>query len=205
MNVAVAVIWLLLSVVRPLVHKETQKVAFVSMGCLFLTSYSALAFVQMSGDSNGTELSLTAAEAGAIPSFMGVVVVVTNCAFLVWVLWKLVRLIEWKEQWKRVSSARSTVLALVTSASVRILTPRGSRDSAQGTPLPTRVESSHTTACAQTGSQDDVAASNVAVRQLSSTVELSGASASVKPSHGRDQDRDGLGKFGSAIQLHPSV
>ena len=207
MNVAVAVIWLLLSVVKPLAHKETQQVAFVSMGCLFLTSYSALAFVQMAGDSNGTELSLTAAEAGAIPSFMGVVVVVTNCAFLAWVLWKLMRMIEWKEQWKRVSSARTTVLALVTSASVRILTPRGSRDSAQGLQgLPTQVQSSHTGAGMEDRSHDYVAASDVAVRQLSSTVvELSSASASIKPSHGRDQDPDGLGGFGSAIQLHPSV
>ena len=85
MNVAIAVIWLLLAVVRPLAHKETQRVAFVSMGCLFLTSYSALAFVQMAGDSNGAGLSLTDAEGNAIPSFMGLVVILVNCTFLVWV------------------------------------------------------------------------------------------------------------------------
>jgi hypothetical protein len=177
MNVAVAVIWLLLAVVRPLAHKETQRVAFVSMGCLFLTSYSALAFVQMAGDSNSTGLSLTYAEGNAIPSFMGVVVIFVNCTFLVWVLWKLMRMIKWKEHWQRLSAARSTVLALVSSAGTSTLHGRGagSRD------LPTRAQSMRNQAegvgvrGVRGTSQDDV------------TVELSNEGAGGKGLSGRDQ------------------
>ena len=127
MNVAVAVILLLLAVARPLAHKDTQRVALFSMGCLFLTSYSALAFVQMAGESSDSSLSLTSAEAGAIPTFMGVIVVVTNCVFLAWVLWKLVRSVEWKTQWQRMNTAGSAVLALVGTASRDLLASRGSR------------------------------------------------------------------------------
>jgi hypothetical protein len=128
MNVAVAVILLLLAVVRPLAHKDTQRVALFSMGCLFLTSYSALAFVQMAGKLSDSALSLTSAEAGAIPTFMGVIVVVANCVFLAWVLWKLVRSVEWKTQWQRMNTAGSAVLALVGTASRDLLAKTGSRD-----------------------------------------------------------------------------
>jgi hypothetical protein len=128
MNVAVAVILLLLAVARPPAHKDTQRVALFSMGCLFLTSYSALGFVQMAGGSSDDELPLSSAEAGAIPTFMGVIVVATNCVFLVFVLWKLVRSVEWKTHWRRMNSAGSTVLALVGTASRDLLAGRGSSD-----------------------------------------------------------------------------
>jgi hypothetical protein len=175
MNVAIAVIWILLAVVRPLAHKETQQVAFVSMGCLFLTSYSALAFVQFSGNSNGTQLSLSDAEGAAIPSFMGVVVMFFNCAFLAWVLWKLMRMVNWREHWQRVCCARSAVLTLVSSASSRGASNRDLPTRAQSMRGQAEGEGLHGVHGAHSTSQDDV------------TVELSSAGMRGKVLGGRDQ------------------
>lgn len=108
MNIALAVIWLVLAVAKPLAHQNAQRVAVVSMGCLFSTSYSALAFVQIA-QSAGNALSLTDGEAAAIPLFMGVVVVVVNLVFVGWVVWKLVVLIDWTARWQAVCSAMSCV------------------------------------------------------------------------------------------------
>jgi hypothetical protein len=110
-NIAIAVIWLVLAVAKPLVHADAQRVALVSMGCLYLTSYSALAFAQMAGSHS---LSLSASEAAAIPLFMGVVVVAANVAFVGWVVWKLVRLIDWAVRWQLVLAKASHMFALIT-------------------------------------------------------------------------------------------
>jgi len=108
MNIALAVIWLVLAVAKPLAHQDAQRVAVVSMGCLFLTSYSALAFVQIA-QSAGTALTLTDKEAAAIPLFMGVVVVAVNLLFVGWVVWKLVVIIDWNARWQALCSAISCV------------------------------------------------------------------------------------------------
>jgi hypothetical protein len=109
-NIAIAVFWLVLAVAKPLAHADAQRVALVSTGCLYLTSYSALAFAQMAGSHS---LSLSASEAAAIPLFMGVVVVAANVAFVAWVLWKLVRLIDWAAGWQLVRSKASHMCVLI--------------------------------------------------------------------------------------------
>ena len=96
MNVAIACIGLLLAFVRPLAHRDALNVAFASMSCLFLTSYSAMAFAQTTGRGGGADLELSNAEAAAIPLLMGVWVVGAYVAFVAWVLWKLVKLIDWR-------------------------------------------------------------------------------------------------------------
>lgn len=100
MNIAILLIGVLLVVARPLAHRDAQTVAVSSMACLFLTSYSALTFAQTTGRSGN--LSTSEGEAAAIPMFMGVVVLLVNLGFVGWVLWKLVLVIDWREQWATV-------------------------------------------------------------------------------------------------------
>jgi hypothetical protein len=131
----------------------------------------------MAADSNRTGLSLSSAEGNAIPSFMGVVIIFVHCTFLVWVLWKLLRMVKWKEHWKWVTSARSGVLAFVSSTSANILGGRGTGSIV----LPTRVQSVGSQAegpglhAVRDTSQDDV------------TLELGSAGVGGKALSGRDQ------------------
>jgi hypothetical protein len=89
MNAVLALILALLAAVKPFADAATGNVCLQAMGCVWLTSYASISFLQScsSGDADSTAMS-------AYATAMGVVVLLVNLAFVICLLWRLQKLLQ---------------------------------------------------------------------------------------------------------------
>jgi hypothetical protein len=89
MNAALAVMVALLAVVKPYTDRTTGHVHLQAACCVWLTSYASMSFIPSVGvDSTATF---------AYSTTMGAVVLLVNVVFVVSLLWRLQKLLHWKQ------------------------------------------------------------------------------------------------------------
>lgn len=107
LNMVFAIIGMVLLGVRPYAHAKANAIATMAVCCLLFTSYIMLTFLPYGGLQAPT----------AYTTAMGVTVVVVNVAFILYVVWCILRAVEWKQAGQAGLKVIQSSIDLTTSLS----------------------------------------------------------------------------------------